>query len=94
MKKRIKYKDGSEYLGSLNENKQKHGKGKLIYTNGEEFIGEWKLDKKDGFGIYHDKDKKIITGDPEKIKKIYDTWVFSRDTTSQNPNWQLVDILT
>ena len=41
-----------------------------------------------------DKDKKIITGDPEKIKKIYDTWVFSRDTTSQNPNWQLVDILT
>ena len=29
-----------------------------------------------------DKDKKIISGDPEKIKKIYDTWVFSRDTTS------------
>ena len=41
-----------------------------------------------------DKDKKIISGDPEKIKKIYDTWVFSRDTTSQNPNWLLVDILT
>merc|ERR1711965_641698 len=33
------------------------------------------------------KDKKIISGDPEKIKKIYDTWVFSRDTTSANPNW-------
>ena len=41
-----------------------------------------------------DKDKKIISGDPEKIKKIYDTWVFSRDTNSQNPNWQLVSILT
>jgi predicted lipid-binding transport protein (Tim44 family) len=41
-----------------------------------------------------DKDKKIISGDPEKIKKIYDTWVFSRDTTSTNPNWQLVNILT
>ena len=41
-----------------------------------------------------DKDKKIISGDPEKIKKIYDTWVFSRDTTSPNPNWQLVNILT
>jgi predicted lipid-binding transport protein (Tim44 family) len=41
-----------------------------------------------------DKDKKIISGDPEKIKKIYDTWVFSRDTTSQNPNWQLVKTLT
>ena len=41
-----------------------------------------------------DKDKKIISGDPEKIKKIYDTWTFSRDLTSNNPNWQLVNILT
>ena len=41
-----------------------------------------------------DKDKKIISGDPEKIKKIYDTWVFSRDTTSANPNWLLVNTLT
>ena len=41
-----------------------------------------------------DKEKKIISGDPEKIKKIYDTWVFSRDTTSANPNWQLVNTLT
>ena len=41
-----------------------------------------------------DKNKKIISGDPEKIKKIYDTWVFSRDTTSANPNWQLVNTLT
>ena len=41
-----------------------------------------------------DKEKKIVSGDPEKIKKIYDTWVFSRDTTSANPNWQLVNILT
>ena len=41
-----------------------------------------------------DKDKKIISGDPEKIKKIYDTWVFSRDTKSNNPNWQLIETLT
>jgi predicted lipid-binding transport protein (Tim44 family) len=41
-----------------------------------------------------DKDKKVISGDPEKIKKIYDTWVFSRDTSSNNPNWQLIDTLT
>ena len=41
-----------------------------------------------------DKDRKVISGDPEKIKKIYDTWVFSRDITSNNPNWQLVDTLT
>ena len=41
-----------------------------------------------------DKEKKIVSGDPERIKKIYDTWVFSRDTRSGNPNWQLVDTLT
>jgi predicted lipid-binding transport protein (Tim44 family) len=41
-----------------------------------------------------DKDMKVISGDPEKIKKIYDTWVFSRDIRSNNPNWQLVDTLT
>ena len=41
-----------------------------------------------------DKEKKIISGNPDKIKKIYDTWVFSRDTRSGNPNWQLVEILT
>ena len=41
-----------------------------------------------------DKDKKIVSGDPEKIKKIYDTWIFSRDMTSSNPNWQLVNTLT
>ena len=41
-----------------------------------------------------DKDKNVISGDPEKVKKIYDTWVFSRNINSKNPNWQLVDILT
>ena len=41
-----------------------------------------------------DKDKKIISGNPEKVKKIYDTWIFSRNISSKNPNWQLVDTLT
>ncbi len=38
-----------------------------------------------------DKDKKIISGDPEKIKKVYDTWKFSRDIRSENPNWLIID---
>ena len=41
-----------------------------------------------------DKDKKIVSGSPDKIKKVYDTWTFSRDTKSNNPNWQLVKTLT
>ena len=38
-----------------------------------------------------DKDKKIISGDPDKIKKVHDTWKFSRDIRSSNPNWLLID---
>jgi len=41
-----------------------------------------------------DKENNVISGDPEKIKKIYDTWVFSKDVRNNNPNWQLVDTLT
>ena len=41
-----------------------------------------------------DKDEKIISGDAEKIKTVYDTWVFSKDTKSSNPNWLLIDTLT
>ena len=38
-----------------------------------------------------DKDKKIISGDPEKVKKVYDTWTFSKDTRSNSPNWLLIE---
>ena len=38
-----------------------------------------------------DKDKKIISGDPDVIKKVTDTWKFTKDIKSNNPNWLLVD---
>jgi predicted lipid-binding transport protein (Tim44 family) len=41
-----------------------------------------------------DKEKKIISGDAEKIKTVYDSWVFSRDIKSANPNWLLVETIT
>ena len=41
-----------------------------------------------------DKDKKIVSGDSEKIKTVYDTWVFSKDIKSSNPNWLLIDTIT
>ena len=52
-----------------------------------EFIGEV-------ITCIKDKEKKVVSGNGEKIKKIYDTWVFSRDTMSKNLNWQLVDTLS
>jgi predicted lipid-binding transport protein (Tim44 family) len=41
-----------------------------------------------------DKDKKIVSGDSEKIKTVYDTWVFSKNIRSSNPNWLLIDTIT
>jgi len=38
-----------------------------------------------------DQDKKLVSGDPKKVKKVYDTWKFSRDIKSINPNWLLID---
>ena len=41
-----------------------------------------------------DKEKKIISRDAEKIKTVYDTWTFSRDMSSSNPNWLLINTIT
>ncbi len=41
-----------------------------------------------------DKNKKIISGDSEKTKKVYDTWIFSKNIRSSNPNWILIDTIT
>ena len=38
-----------------------------------------------------DKDNKIVSGDPEKVKKVHDIWKFSKDSRSTNPNWVLID---
>ena len=38
-----------------------------------------------------DKNKNIISGDPEKVKKVHDIWKFSKDSRSSNPNWILID---
>ena len=38
-----------------------------------------------------DKDNKILSGDPEKVKKVYDTWRFSKNLNSNDPNWVLVE---
>ena len=66
---------------------KEHKKDNNILRVTVDFVGEV-------ITCIRDKEKKIISGSPDKIKKIYDTWVFSRDMKSTNPNWQLVDILT
>jgi len=66
---------------------KEHKKNNTVLQVTVDFVGEV-------ITCIRDKEKKIISGNPEQIKKIYDTWIFSRDTKSTNPNWQLVDILT
>ena len=75
------------FIGINAANIKDHKKSESILKVTVDFVAEV-------ITCVRDKNKKIISGDPEKIKKIYDTWVFSRDIRSNNPNWQLVDILT
>ena len=75
------------FIGINSADINKHEKTNTILKVTVDFVAEV-------ITCIKDKEKKIISGNPEKIKKIYDTWVFSRDTRSNNPNWQLVDILT
>jgi predicted lipid-binding transport protein (Tim44 family) len=75
------------FIGVNSADIKEHKKTNNILKVTVDFVGEV-------ITCIRDKDKKIISGNPEKIKKIYDTWVFSRDLRSNNPNWQLVDILT
>ena len=75
------------FIGINSANIKEHKKINDILQVTVEFVSEI-------ITCIKDREKKIISGHPEKIKKIYDTWVFSRDTNSNNPNWQLVDTLT
>jgi predicted lipid-binding transport protein (Tim44 family) len=38
-----------------------------------------------------DKNHKILSGDPEKVKKVFDTWKFSKDSRPNSLNWLLID---
>tara|TARA_B100001063_G_C16650378_1_gene495642 strand:- start:371 stop:967 length:597 start_codon:yes stop_codon:yes gene_type:complete len=75
------------FIGVNSANIKEHKKINNILKVTVDFVGEV-------ITCIKDKDKKIVSGNPDKIKKIYDTWVFSRDMRSNNPNWQLIDILT
>ena len=75
------------FIGINSANIKEHKKINSILQVTVDFVGEV-------ITCIKDKEKKIVSGNPEKIKKIYDTWIFSRDVRSNSPHWQLVDILT
>jgi predicted lipid-binding transport protein (Tim44 family) len=75
------------FIGIKSAKIKEHKKSHNILTVTVDFVGEV-------ITCLKNKEKKIVSGNPDKTKMIYDTWVFSRDLRSNNPNWQLIDILT
>jgi len=44
--------------------------------------------------VKKDKNEAIIEGDPDKIKTVTDHWKFTKNISSQNPNWFLAEIIS
>ena len=72
------------FIGIKSANIKEHKKIDKALQVTVDFVGEI-------ITCIKDKEKKIVSGNPEKIKTIYDTWTFSRDMRSTNPNWLLVN---
>ena len=72
------------FIGINSAEVKEHQQNKNMLEVTVEFVSEI-------ISCVKDKDNKIVSGDPEKIKKVLDTWKFSKDSRSTNPNWLLID---
>ena len=72
------------FIGINSAEIKEHNQNKNMLEVTVEFVSEI-------ISCVKDKDNKIVSGDPEKIKKVLDTWKFSKDSKSANPNWLLID---
>ncbi len=75
------------FIGINSASIKEHKKKENILEVTVEFVSEI-------ISCLKDKDKKILSGDPKKIKKVYDTWIFFKDMKLSNPNWLLIDTQT
>ena len=78
------YKSETTFIGISSASIKEHNKVNDIIEVTVDFVSEI-------ISCVKDKDNKILSGDPEKVKKVFDTWKFSKDSRSNNPNWLLVD---
>ena len=72
------------FIGINSAEVKQHQQNKNMLEVTVEFVSEI-------ISCVRDKENKIVSGDPEKIKKVLDTWKFSKDRRSSNPNWLLID---
>ncbi len=40
--------------------------------------------------VTRDADENVVGGDPREAVEVVDIWTFERDTSSRDPNWELV----
>ncbi len=78
------YSSETTFIGINSAEVKEHQQNKNMLEVTVEFVSEI-------ISCVKDKDNKIVSGDPEKIKKVLDTWKFSKDSRSNNPNWLLID---
>tara|TARA_Y100000768_G_C23825438_1_gene608661 strand:+ start:282 stop:869 length:588 start_codon:yes stop_codon:yes gene_type:complete len=79
-----KFKNETTFIGINSAEIKEHNQNNDLLEVTVNFISEI-------ITCIKDKENKIISGDPQKIKKVNDTWKFSRNIKSQNPNWKLVE---
>tara|TARA_B100000161_G_C33440449_1_gene364435 strand:- start:87 stop:674 length:588 start_codon:yes stop_codon:yes gene_type:complete len=72
------------FIGINSAEVKEHQQNKNMLEVTVEFVSEI-------ISCVKDKDNKTVSGDPEKVKKVLDTWKFSKDSRSSNPNWLLID---
>ena len=78
------YSSETTFIGINSAKIKDHQQNKNMLEVTVEFVSEI-------ISCIKDKENKVISGDPEKVKKVNDIWKFSKDSTSTNPNWLLID---
>ena len=78
------YKSETTFIGIDSASIKEHNKINNILEVTVDFVSEI-------ISCVKDKDSKILSGDPKKVKKVFDTWKFTKDPRSNNPNWLLID---
>ena len=78
------YSSETTFIGINSAEIKHHQQNKNMFEVTVEFVSEI-------ISCIRDKENKIVSGDPEKVKKVNDVWKFSKDSRSANPNWLLID---
>ena len=78
------YSSETTFIGINSAEIKNHQQNKNMLEVTVEFVSEI-------ISCIKDKENKIVSGDPKKVKKVNDVWKFSKDSRSANPNWLLID---